>query len=216
MADAHQLTRGGAKIGRMATERPNAPATERNRDPILAVLREQFARRSRVLEIGSGTGQHAVHFAAALPHLGWQTSDLQENHAGIRAWIEDSGLANVLPPIVFDMAAPADWPDTHYDAIFTANTLHIASWPDVQSLFAHLPQLLAPEARLVVYGPFNVDGQYTSPSNAEFDQWLKARDPNSGIRDLEAVQALMERARLRHVETVPMPANNLCVVWSRG
>jgi len=199
----------------MASDLPNAPATERNRDPILAVLRQHFAARRKALEIGSGTGQHAVHFAAALPQLSWQTSDLPENHEGIRAWIEASGLDNVLPPCVLDMAHPAAWPATRYDAVFTANTLHIASWPEVQALFAHLPRLLADEATLVVYGPFNIGGEYTSPSNVEFDQWLKARDPNSGIRDLEAVQALAEGAGLRFVEDIAMPANNRCLVWSR-
>ena len=198
----------------MATEMPSAPATERNREPILAVLREAFAKRSRVLEIGSGTGQHAVYFAAALPRLCWQTSDLPENHAAIRAWIEASGLDNVLPPFDFDMAAPEAWPDARYDAVFTANTLHIAGWPEVQSLFANLPRLLAPAATLVVYGPFNIGGAFTSPSNADFDQWLKDQDPRRGIRDLEAVQALAEQAGLRFVEDIPMPANNRCLVWT--
>jgi hypothetical protein len=198
------------------SDKPNAPATERNREPILAVLRERFADRTRVIEIGSGTGQHAVFFAAALPHLTWQTSDLPDNHPGIRAWVEDSGLDNVLPPVAFDMAAPARWPAARYDAIFTANTLHIASWPQVQSFFQHLPRLLADDATLVVYGPFNIGGRYTSASNADFDQWLKARDPASGIRDLEAVQALAERAGLRFVEDSAMPAHNRCLVWKKG
>ena len=195
--------------------KPNAPATERNREPILAVLRQHFANRHRVLEIGSGTGQHAVHFAAAMPHLRWQTSDLPENHVGIRQWIDASGLDNVLPPFAFDMAAPEAWPAERYDAVFTANTLHIASWPQVQSLFAHFPRLLADEATLVVYGPFNIGGEYTAPSNAEFDQWLKAQNPNSAIRDLEAVQELAAKAGLRFVEDIPMPANNRCLVWTK-
>jgi hypothetical protein len=200
----------------MAPLKPDAPATERNREPILAVLRERFADRTRILEIGSGTGQHAVFFAAALPHLTWQTSDLPENHPGIRAWLEDSALDNVLPPVAFDMAAPAGWPAARHDAIFTANTLHIASWPQVQSFFQHLPRLLADDATVVVYGPFNIGGKYTSASNADFDQWLKARDPASGIRDLEAVQALAEGAGLRFVEDIAMPANNRCLVWTKG
>jgi hypothetical protein len=199
-----------------ASALPDAPATARNREPILAVLRSHFAGRTRALEIGSGTGQHAVHFAAALPHLSWQTSDLPENHAGIRAWIEASGLPNVLPPLAFDMARPQDWPAARYDAIFTANTLHIASWPEVQSLFAHLPQLLAPAATLVVYGPFNIGGAYTAPSNAAFDQWLKAEDPRRGIRELDAVQALATQAGLRFVDRIAMPANNFCLVWERS
>lgn len=200
----------------MSPPKPDAPATTRNREPILAVLREGFAERQRVLEIGSGTGQHAVYFAQALPHLSWQTSDLPENHDGIRAWIEASGLENVLPPLAFDMAAPDAWPNARYDAIFTANTLHIAGWPEVQSFFRHLPRLLEPSATMAVYGPFNIGGEYTAPSNAEFDQWLKARDPKSGIRDLEAVQELAQDAGLHFVEDIPMPANNRCLVWRCG
>ena len=199
----------------MANALPDAPATERNRDPILAVLRQHFANRSHTLEIGSGTGQHAVHFAAALPHLTWQTSDLPENHPGIRAWIEASGLGNVLPPFALDMANPQGWPAARYDAVFTANTLHIAGWPEVQSFFQHLPRLLADEATLVVYGPFNIGGQYTAPSNKDFDAWLKAEDPRRGIRDMAAVQALAEKAGLNFVEDIPMPANNRCLVWAK-
>jgi len=199
-----------------ADDLPDAPSTARNREPILAVLREHFATRRRVLEIGSGTGQHAVHFAAAMPQLIWQTADLPENHPGIRAWIDASGLDNVLPPFDFDMARPEAWPSARYDAVFTANTLHIAGWPQVQALFAQLPRLLEPDATLVVYGPFNIGGEYTAPSNADFDQWLKARDPDSGIRDLEAVQALAAAAGLVFVEDIAMPANNRCLVWRRG
>ena len=197
----------------MAPELPHSAPAERNRDPILAVLRQHFAHRNAVLEIGSGTGQHAVHFAAALPHLRWQASDLPANHRRIRAWIAASGLANVLPPLALDMADPRTWPAARYDAVFTANTLHIAGWPQVQAFFAHLPRLLADAATLVVYGPFNIGGAYTAPSNAQFDQWLKAQDPASGIRDLEAVQALATRAGLRFVERIAMPANNFCLVW---
>jgi SAM-dependent methyltransferase len=200
----------------MTTPLPDAPATTRNREPILAVLREQFAGCTRALEIGSGTGQHAVHFAAALPHLTWQTSDLAENHPGIRAWVDAAGLPNVLPPIVLDAARPEAWPDARYDAVFSANTLHIMGWPEVQSLFAHLPRLLAPRARVVVYGPFNIGGRFTAPSNAAFDAQLRAGDAQRGIRDLEAVQALAAQAGLESVADIDMPANNRCVAWCRG
>ena len=199
----------------MPSPLPDAPATARNREPILAVLREQFAGCSRVLEIGSGTGQHAVHFAAALPHLTWQTSDLPDNHPGIQAWIDAAGLPNVLPPIVLDAARAETWPAARYDAIFSANTLHIMGWPDVESLFAHLPRLLAPRARVVIYGPFNIGGRFTAPSNEAFDAQLRAGDPRRGIRDLEAVQALATRAGLTFVADIAMPANNRCVVWRR-
>jgi SAM-dependent methyltransferase len=198
------------------TPLPDAPATGRNRDPILAVLRERFAHCHRVLEIGSGTGQHAVHFAAAMPHLQWQTSDLAENHPGIRAWIDASHLANVLPPLLLDADRPDTWPDARFDAVFTANTLHIMGWPQVLSLFAHLPRVLADDAVVVVYGPFNLGGRFTSPSNAAFDARLREDDPARGIRDLEAVQALAAEAGLAFVADVEMPANNRCVVWRKA
>jgi SAM-dependent methyltransferase len=197
----------------MAIALPDAPATARNREPILAVLRQRFAMRMRVLEIGSGTGQHAVYFARALPHLKWHTSDLAENHEGIRAWLADAGLPNVIPPVELDMGRPETWPYTRHDAIFSANTLHIASWPQVQSLFANLPRVLAAKATLVFYGPFNIGGEFTSPSNKAFDAALRAEDPARGIRDLEAVQALAAGAGLNFIEDIAMPANNRCLVF---
>jgi hypothetical protein len=114
------------------------------------------------------------------------------------------------------MADPQAWPAGRYDAVFTANTLHIAGWPEVQAFFLHLPRLLDDQATLVVYGPFNIGGEYTAPSNAAFDQWLKAEDPRRGIRDLEAVQALATQAGLRFVDRIAMPANNFCLVWERS
>jgi SAM-dependent methyltransferase len=200
----------------MTIDLPNAPAAERNRDPILAVLRSHFAHRQRVLELGSGTGQHAVHFAKAMPHLKWQTSDLAENHEAIRAWIAKAGLPNVLPPREIEFGRAESWPMTRHDAVFSANTLHIASWPEVQALFANLPRVLAAKATVVIYGPFNVGGEFTSPSNAAFDASLRADDPRRGIRDLEAVQALAAAAGLAFVADLPMPANNRCLVWEKS
>lgn len=194
---------------------PNATATQRNREPILAVLREWFGDRRRVLEIGSGTGQHAVHFAAALPQLIWQTSDLPENHGAIQAWIDITGQANVLPPLALDAGDGAAWPDQRFDAVFSANTLHIMSWPHVQALFANLPRVLADSALLVIYGPFNVGGNFTSASNAAFDAQLRAQSPQRGIRDREAVGALAQAAGLRLAADIAMPANNRCLVWRR-
>ena len=199
----------------MTDSLPHAPATDRNREPILAVLRQAFANRIRVLEFGSGTGQHAVYFARALPHLKWHTSDLPENHPGIRAWIAQAGLPNVIPPAALDIGKPETWPMTRHDAIFSANLLHIASWEEVESFFANLPRVLAAKATLVFYGPFNVGGEFTSPSNAAFDASLKADDPKRGIRDLEAVRALAEKAGLSFVRDVAMPANNRCLVFAR-
>jgi len=199
----------------VADRKPCAPACERNRDPILAVLREHFARRRSVLEIGSGTGQHAVHFAAAMPWLAWQCSDVADNLPGIRTWLDDARLANTPAPIAFDVAAPPSLP-SRFDALFSANTLHIMGWTQVEALFALLPALLEPQATVVVYGPFNYRGEYTSDSNRDFDAWLKARDPRSGIRDFESVDALARSAELRLLEDVAMPANNRCLAWKCG
>jgi len=196
------------------SEKPFAPACERNRDPILAVLRAHFADRRRVLEIGSGTGQHAVHFAAALPELVWQTSDRIENLTGIRAWLDEAALANTPPPIELDVAGGA-WPALRYDAIFSANTLHIMSWAEVESLFVALPALTTADAKLAVYGPFNYGGRFTSASNAAFDQSLKSRAPEMGIRDIEAVDRLARSAGFRLLDDVAMPANNRTLVWQK-
>ncbi len=194
--------------------RPYSDACERNREPILEVLRRHFADRGHVLEIGSGTGQHAVHFASALPHLIWQTSELEPNLAGIRLWLGESNLPNLPPPIALDVTG--NWPETQFDAVFTANTLHIMSWPDVRTLFAALPQVLAADAVLAVYGPFNYNGRFTSPSNASFDEWLRQRAPHSGIRDFAAVDELARSIGFALVEDRPMPANNRTLVWRRS
>lgn len=196
------------------TEKPFAPACERNRDPILAVLRAHFSDRKRVLEIGSGTGQHAVHFAAALPELVWQTSDRAENLPGIRAWLDEARLPDTPAPIELDVAE-GNWPQGPYDAFFSANTLHIMSWPEVQALFAALPELASGDAKLAIYGPFNYGGEYTSASNAAFDESLKARAPHMGIRDIEAVDRLARTAGFARIADVEMPANNRTLVWQR-
>ncbi|HET7925811.1 MAG TPA: DUF938 domain-containing protein [Rhodanobacteraceae bacterium] len=196
------------------TEKPFAPACERNRDPILAVLRAHFADRSRVLEIGSGTGQHAVHFAAALPYLVWQTSDVAENLPGIRAWLDEAKLPNTPAPIALDVDGGA-WPATPFDAIFSANTLHILSWPEVEKLFAALDAITTHDAKLAIYGPFNYEGAFTSESNAAFDESLKRRAPHMGIRDAEAVDALARKAGFSLIDDVAMPANNRTRIWQR-
>ncbi len=217
-----QMTRSGGL--------PHSPSCERNREPILAVLREHFAERREVLEIGSGTGQHAVHFAAAMPWLRWQCSDAPAYLPGIRAWLAEAALANTPPPLelqavaapVAGFAPPPPLPPgreggpSGFDAVFSANTLHIMGWAQVEAFFAGLPALLAPAATVAVYGPFNRDGRFSSDSNRDFDAWLKARDPASGIRDAEAVEALAAAAGLALVADVAMPANNRCLVWRRG
>ncbi len=193
--------------------KPHSPACDRNRDPIVAVLREHFADRRAVLEVGSGTGQHAVYFAAALPHLRWQTSDVAENIAGIRMWLDEARLPNTPPPLTFDVTG--DWPKEPYDAIFSANTLHIMSWQEVQTLFDRLRTVTTPDAVVAIYGPFNYDGRFTSPSNAAFDASLKTRAQHMGIRDFEAVNTLALTAGLMLVADVAMPANNRTLVWRR-
>jgi SAM-dependent methyltransferase len=223
----------------MTDDKPFSPACDRNREPILAVLREHFRDRRNVLEIGSGTGQHAVHFAAAMPWLTWQCSDVADNLAGIRSWLEDAALPNTPAPIALDVANGPSFDrlrthsDLPFDAVFSANTLHIMGWAEVEAFLAGVDRVLksaphppsAPSSRareegtagtLVVYGPFNYDGACTSDSNREFDGWLKARDPRSGIRDFEAVDALACAIGLRLVDDIAMPANNRCIVWRRG
>ena len=195
-------------------DKPFSPSSERNREPILAVLREAFADRRRVLEIGSGTGQHAVHFAQALPHLQWQSSDVTENHPGIAAWLSDAGLPNTPAPLKLDVNQPR-WPVGPFDAVFSANTLHIMGWDEVQTLFRRLPEVLAPDAVVAIYGPFNYDGRFSSDSNAAFDRRLKGDDPKRGIRDFEAVDALARAAGLVLAHDHAMPANNRCLVWRR-
>jgi cyclopropane fatty-acyl-phospholipid synthase-like methyltransferase len=196
------------------TDKPFAPACERNRDPILAILREHFADRRHVLEIGSGTGQHAVHFAAALPQLIWQTSERTEHLAGVRAWLDEAALANTPPPITLDVAS-GPWPRGPFDAIFSANTLHIMAWAEVEALFAALSALASADAKLAIYGPFNQDGRYSSPSNATFDASLKARAAHMGIRDREAVDALARAAGFKRIDDIAMPANNRILLWQR-
>ena len=194
-------------------EKPWSGACERNRDAILSVLMEHFADRRRVLEVGSGTGQHAVHFAAALPRLVWQTSDRAPWLAGISQWLADAALPNTPPPLQLDVTAR--WPSTQFDAIFTANTLHIMGWAEVEAFFAALPGVLAPDARLVIYGPFNYGGKFTSASNAEFDLALRDDNPKRGIRDFEAVDALARAIGFALVDDRAMPANNRCLSWRR-
>lgn len=195
-------------------DKPFSAASERNREPILAVLREHFSDRQRVLEIGTGTGQHAVHFAAALPQLIWQTSDRDENHEGIRLWLAEAALPNTRAPMTLDVAGV--WPSEYFDAVFSANTLHIMSWAEVGQMFMHLPQVLADDSKLVIYGPFNYNGRFTSDSNAAFDASLRAAVPHRGIRDFEEVDKLAQAAGLRLVEDRAMPANNRCLIWQRG
>ena len=194
-------------------EKPDAPSCAKNREPILGVLRDHFADCRAVLEIGSGTGQHAIFFAGQLPHLTWQTSDCPENLPGIAAWLADAALTNTPAPLAFNVLET--WPECRVDAVFSANTLHIMPWPAVERLFASLPEILTGQAKLAIYGPFNYGGRFTSESNAAFDAWLKEKAAHQGIRDFEAVDALAGQAGLRLLEDRAMPSNNRCLVWQR-
>ncbi|HJX58822.1 MAG TPA: DUF938 domain-containing protein [Thiobacillus sp.] len=195
-------------------DKPFSESCVQNREPILAVLREVFADCRQVLEIGSGTGQHAVYFGAGLPHLVWQSADVPPHHAGIRAWLDEAALPNVRPPIALDVSQPG-WRSGRYDAVFSANTLHIMGWPEVEAFFEGVGEVLEAGGVLAVYGPFNTNGAYTSESNARFDAWLKARDPASGVRDFEAVDALARAQGLVLRQDIAMPANNRTLVWRR-
>jgi SAM-dependent methyltransferase len=193
--------------------KPFSEACERNREPILSILSRVFAERSCVLEIGSGTGQHATYFAPRLPHLIWQPSDRAENLPGIRAWATEANATNLAPPVELDVDAP--WPNVDADAAFTANTCHIMSWPQVEKLFAGAGALLPPGGVLAVYGPFTYRGRATAESNLRFDAMLRDRDPLSGLRELEAIRALAETHRLALMEDNAMPANNRLLVFHR-
>lgn len=192
--------------------KPFSPACERNREPILAVLRDALTEPMRVLEIGSGTGQHAVYFGRNLPHLTWQTSDVATNHPGIVAWLDEEKLPNVLAPLALDVGQ-TDWQIDHYDAVFSANTCHIMAWDQVEKMFAGFPQILRPGGRVCIYGPFNYEGKFTSDSNAAFDASLRRQAAHMGIRDIEAIQALAEQAGLRLLADNAMPAHNRLLVW---
>ncbi|GAA5443832.1 hypothetical protein Misp06_02010 [Microbulbifer sp. NBRC 101763] len=193
---------------------PDAPSCARNRDPILKQLRRLLADSRQVLEVGSGTGQHAVYFAPQLPQLTWQTSERAEMLPGVCAWLEKQPAQNLLKPLALDV--DSDWPELSADVVFTANTLHIMSRESVERFFHKLPSVLESGGQLVVYGPVKIDGAFIGPSNADFDLWLKERNPASGIRDLEWLDQLAADADMRREELSFLPANNQLVVWRKN
>ncbi|WP_029059668.1 DUF938 domain-containing protein [Stappia stellulata] len=200
---------------------PHAPAAERNKDAILDAIRPHLAARARVLEIGSGTGQHAVHVTKALPHIVWQCSDLADAVPGIAARLEAEGNPRTPPPLALDVAAPP-WPVPEavspeaFDAIFTANTLHIMSFTHVEHFFARVGEVLAPGGICCVYGPMKYGGDFTTQSNADFDAQLRTRNPESGIRDFETLDDLAYEQEMTLAADTAMPANNRLLVWQRG
>lgn len=195
----------------------HAPATLRNRAPICDILATLLPSKARVLEVGAGTGEHAVFFARALPHLTWQPTDADpELIASIAAYAGEANLPNLRPPLMLD-AAMQPWPtlpDQPFDAVVSINMIHIAPWSACAGLIAEAAAVLRPRGLLILYGPFMVDGRHTAPSNAAFDDSLKAMDERFGVRDVAEVAAAAHAFRLTH--RLPMPANNLTLVFARN
>ncbi len=193
---------------------PFSAACERNKDPILGVLRVRFADRAQVLEIGSGTGQHAVHFARALEHLTWHPTEQLAYLSDLAERVRLEGPQNLRVPTLLDVRQSV-WPVRSVDAVFTANTLHIMSWPEVLALYKGVGAVLAPGGIFCVYGPFRYQGRYTSDSNQEFDRMLQERDPNSGLRDIQAITTLALQYGMRLDADHDLPANNRLVVFTK-
>ena len=195
-------------------QKPFSESCEQNKHVILGVLKHEFSGVNNVLEIGSGTGQHAVFFAKYLTHLNWQCSDRNSELDGINVWLNEANLKNCLKPIALDVSS-SQWPNKKYDAVFSANAVHIMSWQDVEALFTGLNDCLSDHAVICLYGPFNYAGKFTSESNARFDQWLKQRNPLSGIRDMEKINQLAEQCGLTLSNDHEMPANNRILCWQK-
>lgn len=192
-----------------------SPSVARNRDPILAVLRRVLPKDGFVLEIASGTGEHAVHFAAALPQLTWQPTDQDEQAlSSVTAYRSRSGLPNLLPPLVLD-AAGVDWPVLHADAIVAINMVHITPWRATQGLMAGAGRVLSRDGLIYLYGAYKENGIHTAPSNERFDLDLRRRNPEWGVRDLADMTKLADRHGLKLVEHIPMPANNLSLIFRK-
>jgi cyclopropane fatty-acyl-phospholipid synthase-like methyltransferase len=193
---------------------PSSEACERNKAPILEVLRNAFAERVQVLEIGSGTGQHAVHFAANLTHLTWHPTEQLAYLPDLGARVKLEGSRNLRAPTVLDVNQTV-WPLRAVDAIFTANTLHIMAWAEVVAMYRGLDAVLSPGGIMCVYGPFRYHGRYTSNSNREFDRMLQERDPKSGLRDIQDLTALAAQYGLRLRADHDLPANNRLLEFVR-
>lgn len=195
--------------------KPFSQACENNQEPILQKIKPLFQDSTHVLEIGSGTGQHACYFAKHLPHLTWQPTDREENLSSINCSIDAAYLANLPKSLALDVKDQL-WPCQPIHAVFTANTLHIMHWSEVEYFFSGLKKFLSSQGIICLYGPFNYHQQYTSTSNQQFDTWLKARDSNSGIRDIEAVTLLAQSANLVIIDDFSMPANNRLLVLQKN
>ncbi len=197
---------------------PFSDACERNKKPILEVLEKYFPKRGYVLEIGSGTGQHIVYFASSFPTVRWQPSDVPENIPDLTARVEAEGGDNIKTPMALDVLKDdiSAWPERILTAAFSANTAHIMSWPAVRAMFAGLGTKLKPRGIFCLYGPFNEGGKYTSDSNRSFDMQLKSQDPDMGLRDVQSLETLASKNDISLIDRVPMPANNMTLVFSRN
>ena len=194
--------------------KPYSESCDQNRDAILDVIQPLLANKKNVLEIGSGTGQHAVFFAEKMPNLTWQASDQQEYHYGINQWLDEAKLDNIPAPIALNVSKDK-WPENTYDAIFSANAVHIMSWQNVLDFMQNATKIINSNGLLILYGPFNYNGNFTSESNARFELWLKDRDPKSGIRDFEAINQLAEDGGMTLLNDYEMPANNRILCWQK-
>lgn len=195
--------------------KPFSPACERNRIPILKVMQATITSNdTRLLEVGSGTGQHAVYLAPHFPHMIWVTSDVKENHYGIQLWLEESGAPNIIGPGEFQVGEDK-FPNGNFDVVFTANTFHIMPWYLCEELMDMFGKNLNAGAKVMIYGPFNYNGRFTSSSNEEFDQSLKAKNPLMGIRDFEEVARYMEKRAFALLKDHEMPANNRLLVFEK-
>jgi len=195
-------------------KKPFAESCEQNKLPILEALKEIFNKQGDLLEVGSGTGQHAVYFSEYFPHLSWQPTDVEEQIEGIKLWLQDVPHNRIKEPEVLNVSSE-NWPYENMDYVFTANTIHIISWPNVQSMFKGVAKALKQGGLFAQYGPFNYSGKYTSESNARFDQWLKDRDPVSGIRNFEDLALLPKENNMMLFADYEMPANNRILVWQK-
>lgn len=195
--------------------KPYADSCDRNRDPILGVIAPLLADKQAVLEVGSGTGQHAIYFATRMPHLVWHISDRNENHEAIKLWLDEAELDNVRSPIELDVLR-GEWPEIDVDAVFSANTAHIMHWQDVVAFFAGVGRLLKMDGLFILYGPFSFAGQHTSDSNAMFDRRLKQRDPLMGVRDFDDLDALAQKAGMEFQHDYALPANNHILLWRKS
>ena len=194
---------------------PFSQACEQNKAPILEHLRALLKGCDSVLEVGAGTGQHAVHFAKLLPHLTWHPSDVSNNLGTLALRVLNASVENLRKPVRLDVDH-CRWNCGRFDAIFTANTLHIMSERSVENFFLNIPNHMNTKAQLIVYGPFKYNGKFTTPSNSNFDLWLKTRNTDSGLRDFEWVSALAKHAGLQLKHDFSMPANNQLLVWEIG